>query len=99
VDQQRLQPLPPLSALPELSDFPPYSSKTSFSLPVSSSLLFLHSRGSNGHGTIKFVLGSGDNIEVDVVASYFTQVALSRANVCHLKRTEGGQGIGFFVSQ
>lgn len=89
-----------LASLP-LSDMPPYSSKTSFSLPVSSDLLFLLSRGTLGGGSVTFKLtdhdGPVDKIEIEVVVGYFTHAALSRASVCHLKRDEGGQGLGFFV--
>ena len=81
--------------------FPPYTSTVSFSVPSSSSLIFLRSRGSYDiSSSVTFQLSDkpGDDIEIEVAMSYFNNAALDRAQVCLLERDEGGRGVGIFVS-
>ena len=93
--------------VPTASSFPTpaYKAYTSFSLPSSAELLYFLSRG-NAHGTITFGVDSSlsanrgtDIVNVKVVASYFTNVALDRVSVCQLKRAGGEHGVGVYVSK
>jgi len=78
----------------------PHSARTVFDLPVSSDALYLLSRGSLAHGsaTILDSQEGGENVKVEVVASYYTRQALDRAKVCSLQRRAGENGVGIFVS-
>jgi hypothetical protein len=82
------------------SALPPYLKTLTLPLPVSSGFVFLRSRGSYGHGTVKFELSdqSDDEIMVDIALGYYTLTALGRGSICLLERDEGGQGVGIFVS-
>ena len=80
---------------------PPYASRESFSVPSSSSLIFLLSRGSYDFAssvTLEMSDKSGDDIDIEVIMSYYNIAALDRTQICLLERTEGGRGVGIFVS-
>jgi hypothetical protein len=68
---------------------------------VSSSLIFLLSRGSyDAASSVKLELSDNpiNHIEIEVTIRYSNKPALKRAQVCLLEREEGGQGVGIFVS-
>lgn len=81
--------------------FPVFSASKSFSLPIDSKLHYIVTRGGLSSGVL-VVRGDEkadrDRIDVQVVARYHTQHALSRAEVCELRRPEGGVGLGIYVS-
>lgn len=81
------------------SDISPLSSSTdSFYVPASSEKIFVFSRGSYGHGTVRVELSdsTGDKVEIEVVTR--TPRGEYLAQVCHLDREKGGQGVGIYVS-
>ncbi|KAF8589476.1 hypothetical protein K439DRAFT_1612703 [Ramaria rubella] len=82
------------------TSIPPYSSSMSFIIPVSSNLIFLMSRGSYDYGSsIKLEISDNprDDVEIEVVMSYYSNAARNRAQVCLLERDEGAKGVGFFT--
>ena len=80
----------------------PFSSETSFELPVTSESLFLISRGHLSSGTIDLVtdkrLAPG-SVSVHVVANYFREDIRNLTKVCWLERGKGESGVGIFVSE
>lgn len=81
---------------------PPYTSTISFSVPVSSDLIFLLARGSLDYSSsVNFELSenAGDDVEIDVTMSYYSNEARKRAQICLLERDEGEKGVGIFVSR
>ncbi|KAF8586657.1 hypothetical protein K439DRAFT_1408598 [Ramaria rubella] len=83
---------------------PPFSSTVHFSIPTSSPLVFLTSKGSyDQDSSITVQLSesdsSSDDIEIDVVVGYYDNAALERADVCLLERDGGGKGVGLFTQR
>lgn len=81
---------------------PPYGSSATFVLPsgADSDLLYLLSRGSLSHGSIKVdaVESSSDDVRVNVEARYWSRKALQRAVVCKLEKDDGdARGVGIFT--
>ncbi|TFK45094.1 hypothetical protein BDQ12DRAFT_642266 [Crucibulum laeve] len=76
----------------------PYTSKTTFSLPLSSDVLFLLSRGPLSSGSVDIVTSSeeGEAVKVDVVVKYFREHVRDISNVCLVSRKDGEIGIGIF---
>jgi hypothetical protein len=80
-----------------------YSCKTSFDLPFPSESLFLLSRGPVG-GSVEIVQSldrTADEgaVKVEVVARYHRMSDLDLVMVCKITRSDGGNGVGIFVSQ
>lgn len=79
----------------------PYSSETSFELPLSYDTLFLLSRGSQSYGIVDVVTSStpSDVAKVNVVVRYYDRgVRDVGAKVCLSKRPNNEIGVGIFVS-
>ena len=78
-----------------------FIAKTQLELPFDSDTLFLLSRGSLSHGIVRIIeddhVGAGDKVKVSIEVRYYSQEALSRANVCSLTRGHRENGIGIFV--
>ena len=76
--------------------------KATFSLPVSSALLYFKARGSLSHGTIEFRddgESGSNNVVVDISFLYTYDVALDKIEVCRLQRDGSKNGVGIFVSR
>jgi hypothetical protein len=78
----------------------PYFSSTSFSIPVSSDVVYFFSRGSFGYGSLRFELSdkTDGDIDVEISLDYYHEEILKRTQVCLLERKPGERGVGFFVS-
>ncbi|ETW74815.1 hypothetical protein HETIRDRAFT_482614 [Heterobasidion irregulare TC 32-1] len=79
-----------------------FIANTQLDLPFDSDTLFLLSRGSLSHGIVRIIeddhVGAGDKVQVSIEVRYYSQEALSRANVCSLTRGHRENGIGIFTS-
>ncbi|KIM78469.1 hypothetical protein PILCRDRAFT_824367 [Piloderma croceum F 1598] len=79
----------------------PHAARAVFDLPISSDTLYLLAQGSLTHGsaTILDSQEGGENVKVEVVASFYTREALTRAKVCSLQRRSGENGVGIFTPE
>ena len=80
----------------------PFSSETTFELPVTSETLFLISRGHLSSGTVDLVTSrkqARNSVSVHVVANYFRADIRDLTKVCLLERGKGENGVGIFVSR
>ncbi|KZP13761.1 hypothetical protein FIBSPDRAFT_1049269 [Athelia psychrophila] len=77
----------------------PYTAHTEFELPLASDVQYLLARGHLAYGSVQVVdwEEGKDNIKIEVDASYYSQAALDRANVCKVSRKEGENGVGIFT--
>ncbi|KZP28554.1 hypothetical protein FIBSPDRAFT_927652 [Athelia psychrophila] len=77
----------------------PYTSHTEFELPLASDVLYLLARGPLAHGSVRVVEWEEgkDSVRIEVDASYYSQAALDRANVCKVSRKGGENGIGIYT--
>jgi len=77
----------------------PYSSSTSFYLPVSSDSLFLLSRGPLASGSVQILQTeqAGDVARVNVTMGHYRVDAADSARVCVLTRRAGENGVGIFT--
>jgi len=90
------------SAVPFLapSSYPPYTSETSFTLPLIAPLHFLLARGSLASGQVRVQTESSENpdeIGIKVEVRYYTVGARNLAELCLLEREEGGWGLGIYT--
>lgn len=78
----------------------PYSAETSFDLALSSDVLLLLSRGSLSAGRVDVVTSPAlsDVVRVQVVVNYFRKDIRDLAQACLIKRGDGENGVGIFVS-
>ncbi|KAH8115224.1 hypothetical protein DFH11DRAFT_1854374 [Phellopilus nigrolimitatus] len=80
----------------EKMDAPPYHSQVSFTLPAGAEGLYLLSRGSLAHGSVRIEPATSDTASetdiatVDVRVGYWVPEALARASVCRLTRNASG---------
>ncbi|KAL0955720.1 hypothetical protein HGRIS_001938 [Hohenbuehelia grisea] len=76
----------------------PYHSRASFELPVDSDALMFLARGSQQAGEFDVRASSevSDKAKIDVVVSFHTFDARSRAHICQIRR-ERGLGLGIFT--
>ncbi|KAH8115207.1 hypothetical protein DFH11DRAFT_1507787 [Phellopilus nigrolimitatus] len=97
----------------EKMNTPPYHSQVSFALPAGAEGLYLLSRGSLAHGSVRIEPATSDTVSetdmatVDVRVGYWTPEALDRASVCRLARNSSGadahlndaqeHGVGIFT--
>ena len=80
----------------------PFSSETTFELPVNSETLFLISRGHLSSGTVDLVTSRNqapNSIGVHIVTNYFREDIRDLTKVCRLERGKGEDGVGIFVSR
>ncbi|CAE6512673.1 unnamed protein product [Rhizoctonia solani] len=80
--------------------YPVFSSSKSYTLPVNKSLHYIIAHGSLSSGVVN--IRTSDTIDpnyvdVKVVANYWSKEALSYAQVCELKKPEGGVGLGIYT--
>lgn len=78
----------------------PHFVETSFELPISSDLLFFLARGRLSTGVITIVSSPDvrDVATVDVSLYYYREEIRDKARACLIKRHNGENGIGIFVS-
>jgi hypothetical protein len=81
------------------SQYPPYSARVGFKLPLDTPLLYFLSHGSLSQGSITFetTSSSSSEVAVDVEVQYTSLEARSQATVCSLEKDEGGRGIGIYT--
>lgn len=80
----------------------PFSSETTFELPVTSENLFLISRGHLSSGTVDLITSrkqAPNSVSVHIVANYFREDIRDLTKVCWLDRGKGENGVGIFVSK
>ncbi|KIM49587.1 hypothetical protein M413DRAFT_438772 [Hebeloma cylindrosporum] len=86
-----------LSTLPKSF---PFSSETTFELPVTSESLFLISRGHLSSGTVDLVTSrtqAPHSVSVHVVSNYFREDIRDLTKVCWLERGVRENGVGIFT--
>jgi len=77
----------------------PYRVTTEFELPLDSDVLYLLARGDLAYGSVEVVdwVEGTNQVKVEVAASFHSQDALDRANVCAISRMEREHGVGIFT--
>jgi len=80
----------------------PYTSSTSFELPLSYKTFFLLSRGSQTYGTVNVVTSEevSDVAKVHFTVKYYSKYTRDQGiKVCLIKRASSDIGVGFFTRQ
>ncbi|KAG8901229.1 hypothetical protein FRB99_005470 [Tulasnella sp. 403] len=87
------------------SFYPPYSAKTTFTLPSNVPLLYFLSKGSFASGNIRFVYseeeGSDEErpVQGEIVTRYWSLAARNNVNICTLSKEEGSYGLGIYTAR
>ncbi|KAG6861694.1 hypothetical protein C0995_013263 [Termitomyces sp. Mi166 len=80
----------------------PYSSSTTFELPLSHKTLFLLARGTHTHGTVNVITSEeiSDVVKVHLTVQYITKSARDHGiKACLLRRDQDAIGVGYFTRQ
>lgn len=78
----------------------PYSSKTSFELPLSAETLYLLARGPYASGSVDIMTSSEqkeDSVGVHVTVNYYRKEIRDVVRVCEISRGPGDKGVGIFT--